>query len=266
MTLLGVLTALAVLGGIVLLVVLFAQRSREGLDLSLRGLLRIYLYLASLAGVVVFAAGLAGILSYALAAGFGLDLVYGGPVPQPQPAIAPAPCPPGATCPPTEMIRLPPDDRARRQGEDLVRGVTFLVFGGIFWGAHWAARRNLGRADAGGLDRAYLMLGTAIFGIATIALLPMGIYQALSFAVVPAQQTFYRQGAGDALSGGLAALPLWLAYLWLVLRELRGDRGYYVAGHGPGGPPPEPSPVGARIGPAPSARSASAEAVVPEDS
>jgi hypothetical protein len=260
-TLLGVLTALAVLGGIVLLVVLFAQRSREGLDLSLRGLLRMYLYLASLAGVVVFAAGLAGILSYVLAAGFGLDVIYGGP--QPQPAIAPA-CPPNVTCPP-EAFPPFPDDRLRRQSDDLVRGVTFLVFGGIFWGAHYAARRSLGHGEAGGLDRAYLMLGTAIFGIATIALLPMGIYQALSFAVLPAQQGFYRQGAGEALSGGLAALPLWLAYLWLVLRELRGGRGYYVAGHGPGAPP-EPSPVGVGVGPGSSARSTGAEASVPEDS
>jgi hypothetical protein len=218
-TLLGVLTALAVLGAILVVVVLFAQRGREGLDLSLRGLLRIYLYLASLAGVVVFAAGLAGVLSYVLAAGLGREVIYGGPQFIPMVSVD---CPPGQTCPspPQEALRPLADDRARRQAEDLIRGVTFLVFGGVFWGAHWAARRTLGRVETGGLDRAYLILGTAIFGIATIALLPMGIYQALSFAVVPAQENFYRQGAGEALSGGLAALPLWLAYLWLVLRTL----------------------------------------------
>jgi hypothetical protein len=71
------------------------------------------------------------------------------------------------------------------------------------------------------MDRAYLITGTAIFCIATIVLLPMGIYQALSFALVPANVLSYRPGAGEALSGGLAALPLWLAYLWLVRRALR---------------------------------------------
>src|SRR5204862_380588 len=71
------------------------------------------------------------------------------------------------------------------------------------------------------LHRAYLVVGTAIFGIATIALLPMGIYQALSIAIVPPNQFTFRPGAGDALSGGLAALPLWLSYLWLVQRALR---------------------------------------------
>ena len=222
MTLLGVLTAFAVLGGLVLVAVLFMQRGRDGVDLSIGGLLRAYLYLGSLAGVVVFAVGVAGILSYVLGAGFGLDVIYGGPVPQP--AIAPAPCPPNTVCPPIEVFRSPIDDRVRRHGEDLVRGVTFLLFGGVFWVAHWLARRNLGRADEAlsGLHRAYLMLGTAIFGIATIALLPMGIFQALSFAVMPTEpNVYYRPGAGDALSGGLAALPIWLAYLWLVLRTIR---------------------------------------------
>jgi hypothetical protein len=220
--LVGVLTALAVLGAIALLVVLFLQRGREGMDLSLGGLVRIYLYLASLAGVIAFAIGLAGILSYVLAAAFGLDVIYGGAAGgKPVPAIAPA-CPPNATCPPF-VPPVIPDDRGRRQAEDLVRGVTFVIFGGGFWGAHWWARRALaGRADAvGGLHRAYLILGTAIFGIATIALLPMGIYQALTYALVPADQFTFRPGAGEALAGGLAALPLWLAYLWLVQRALR---------------------------------------------
>ncbi|MGH2473196.1 MAG: DUF5671 domain-containing protein [Candidatus Limnocylindria bacterium] len=221
----GVLTALAVLGAIGLLVVLFLQRGRDGMDLSLGGLLRVYLYLASLAGVVAFTIGLAGIISYLLAAAFGLDVIYGGQPQRPIPAIAPA-CPPNTTCPPfvTPFPEgLIPDDRVRRQTEDLVRGVTFVIFGGVFWGAHWSARRALAESAerAGGLHRAYLILGTAIFGIATIALLPMGIYQALSFALVPASQFSYRPGAGEALSGGLAALPLWLAYLWLVQRALR---------------------------------------------
>jgi len=225
--LVGVLTALGVLGAIGLLVVLFLQRGRDGMDLSLSGLLRVYLYVASLAGVIAFAIGLAGIVSYVLAAAFGLDLVYGGQPQRPVPAVAPVCIPqPNLTCPPF-VTPFPqpviPDPRVRQQTEDLVRGVTFVIFGGVFWGAHWWARRALAGVmeHMGGLHRAYLILGTAVFGIATIALLPMGIYQALSFAIVPPDQFSFRPGAGEALSGGLAALPLWLAYLWLVQRALR---------------------------------------------
>jgi hypothetical protein len=222
--LVGVLTALGVVGAIGLLVVLFMQRGRDGMDLSLGGLLRVYLYLASLAGVIAFAIGLAGLISYVLAAAFGLDLVYGAQSQQPIPAVAPV-CAPNATCPPFTPFpqQIFPDPRVRQQTEDLVRGVTFVIFGGVFWAAHWWARRALaGVGDrASGLHRAYLILGTAIFGIATIALLPMGIYQALSFAIVPPDQFSFRPGAGESLSGGLAALPLWLAYLWLVQQALR---------------------------------------------
>ena len=222
--LVGVLTALGVLGAIGLLVVLFLQRGRDGMDLSLGGLLRVYLYLASLAGVIAFAIGLAGIISFVLASAFGLDVVYGGQTPRPVPAVAPA-CPPNTPCPPFTPFpqQVIPDDRIRRQTEDLVRGVTFVIFGGVFWAAHWWARRALASTTdrASGLHRAYLILGTAIFGVATIALLPMGIYQALSFAIVPPDQFSFRPGAGESLSGGLAALPLWLAYLWLVQRALQ---------------------------------------------
>jgi hypothetical protein len=232
--LVGVLTALGVLGAIGLLIVLFLQRGRDGMDLSLGGLLRVYLYLASLAGVIAFAIGLAGIISFVLAAAFGLDLVYGGQPNQPfptQPAVPVVSCPPGALCP-SPVFGVPPapatplvllDPRARQQTDDLVRGVTFVIFGGVFWAAHWWARRALaGVADrASGLHRAYLIFGIAIFGIATIALLPMGIYQALSFAIASPNPFSFRPGAGEALSGGLAALPLWLAYLWLVQRALR---------------------------------------------
>jgi hypothetical protein len=218
---------LGILGLIALAVVAFVQRGQGTLDLSLRGLLRVYLYLASLVGVVVFSLGVAGIVAFVLAAAFGRDVIYGGPPPTPVPAIAPA-CPPGQTCPPVRTFEPPvpltrPDERERRQQEDLVRGVTQLVFGGIFWGAHWMARRGLigGDEKASGLYRAYLILGTAIFGIATIVLLPTGIYQALSQALITAQPGVFRQGAGESLSGGIATLPIWLLYLWLVQRALR---------------------------------------------
>src|SRR5437870_8840999 len=98
--LVGVLTALGVLGAIGLLVVLFVQRGRDGMDLSLGGLLRLYLYLASLAGVIAFAIGVAGVISYVLAAAFGLGVIYGGPWANLQPALPGQGRPAGTPCPP----------------------------------------------------------------------------------------------------------------------------------------------------------------------
>src|SRR2546430_492653 len=79
--LVGVLTALGVLGGIGLLVVLFLQRGRDGMDVSLGGLLRLYLYLASLAGVIAFAIGPPGPFSFRPRAGVGLSGGLAAPPP-----------------------------------------------------------------------------------------------------------------------------------------------------------------------------------------
>jgi hypothetical protein len=68
------------------------------------------------------------------------------------------------------------------------------------------------------------MLGTVIFGLSTISLLPMGIYQALSYFILPPTDSAYRPGAGEALAAGLATLPVWLLYLWLIVREFRAVR------------------------------------------
>jgi hypothetical protein len=225
-TLLGLLTGFAIVAVIVAVLVIFLQRGRDTFDLSLDGLLRAYLYVASLAAVIVFAAGVAGLIAYVLSAAVGLDFIYGGSYPQP--AIAPAPCPPDTVCRPSIVPLYPVNDYRRfQQSQDLIRGVTFALFGAIFWGAHWLARRALAPRDerGSGLYRAYLMVGTVIFGIATIALVPFGIYQALSVLLSSQQPGGFTPGVGETLPGGLAALPIWLVYLWLVLRTIRGGNG-----------------------------------------
>jgi hypothetical protein len=217
-----VLTPIAVLGAIALVVIVFLQRGKDGLDLSPRNILRLYLYMASLAGIVVLAIGAASAVNYGIARVAGDDFMYGG-----VPKIAPArPCPPdvsGCVQPSAEEIardqQRQVEERERRRDEDLIRGVTYFVFGGVFWGAHWAARRGLGEGVAG-LRRGYLMLGAIVFGLATIVLLPTGIYQALSNALLQTPEDVYRPAA-DALGGGIVSLPIWLVYLRLVVSEFR---------------------------------------------
>jgi len=219
----GVLAPIAVLGAIALVVILFLQRGKDGLDLSPRNILRLYLYIASLAGIVVLAIGAASAVNYGIARVAGDTFIYGG---APTFAVA-RPCPPGDTkCiqPTAEEIAREEQrqtaERERRRNEDLIRGITYFVFGGLFWVAHWAARRGLGEEGVASLRRGYLMLGTIVFGLATIVLLPTGIYQALSNALLDTPEDVYRPGA-DALGGGIASLPIWLSYLRLVVSEFR---------------------------------------------
>ncbi len=230
----GVLIPAAILGAIVLVVVLAVQRARGGAELTPRSLLRLYLYVASLAGIVVLTIGLSSILNYGFAVVAGDEFVYGGPA-RPIPPIAPK-CPPGAVgcIEPTpqqleqvarqqeEAQRQEQRQRERRRSEDLIRGITFSIFGALFWAAHYVARRGLADDEPGaaGLRRGYLMLGTVVFGLATIVLLPTGIYQALANTILPAADNVFRQGA-DALSGGIVSLPIWLLFLRLVVTEFR---------------------------------------------
>ncbi len=265
---LGVLGVVGVLGVIVGAIVLAMRGGRGGLDWAPRTLVRLYLYIASLAGIIVLVVGLSGVLTVAFASAFGNGFVYGDV----SGVMAPFPaCPlndPNVKCPPgtqedftAQRLR----ELDRRRADDLIRGITFTVFGALFWAAHFYARRGMMGPDepASGLRRGYLMLGTVIFGISTVVLLPTGIYQALSYLILPADQGVYRQGAGDSLPGGLVTLAVWLIYLWLVIRDVRADsegRRFYRAEP----PPTAPSGVGAPNRPSPSEFQRGAEAVPPD--
>ena len=101
------------------------------------------------------------------------------------------------------------------------------MFGALFYGAHRTARRSLyprnvtvGMHD--GLQRAYHLLGTVVFGIGAIALLPAGLYQLLANSLLTIPGDFFRQGVADTLTGGVVSTVLWLLYLRAVLADTRG--------------------------------------------
>ena len=269
---LGVLVAVGVVGAIVGAIALVVRGGgRGGVEFAPRNLVRVYLYIASMAGIIVLVVGLSSVATVGFAAAFGNGFVYGD-----QSNFFP----PVQACPPTpdpnvKCVPQPPQDfsgqrlreQDRRRADDLIRGITFTVFGAVFWGAHFLARRGVMGADelTSGLRRGYLLLGTVSFGIATVILLPTGIYQALSYLILPPDNGVFRQGVGDSLPGGLVTLPIWLIYLWLVVRDVRADGGnrrYY----GGGGTPYAPSGVGAPDRPSPSELTRGAEAVPPTSS
>jgi hypothetical protein len=215
----------------------------QPIDLSTTSLFRAYLYLASFGGVIAFAVGAVALVNAILASVLGPQLVYGGSDPARPIGFA------------TELDR--------RRLDDVVRGATFTLFGAVFWLAHWLARNRVSPGDQGALRSIYVFVGTAVFGIATLVFLPNGAYQvAANSLLVPAGS--FRAGIADSLTPGIVALLLWLLYLRQAVEGFgrRGGTAFYR--RGPPGPP-EPSLVGAPIGPGPTSRSAGAEAVPPED-
>ncbi len=197
MSALAAVLPLAVLGALVFVALVFVARGRDGLDLSARSLFRVYLYIASFAAVVALAFGAASLGTAAFAWIGGNEFVYGG-IPQ---EIA--------------IRRTQELDATRAQ--DALRGATFAVSGGLFWLVHWIGRTRVAPGDQGPLRHAYALVGTAVFALATIILLPIGVYLALAFWLVPVGSGGYRQGASMALAGGLVAAGVWLLYLRLML-------------------------------------------------
>lgn len=203
----GVLAVAAVVGVVALTLLLIFRKDLVGVDLSGRSLLRLYLYLASLAGVILTVIGVAALLDWAGGNVFGIEAIYGR-VPS---SLDPGFYPPNLA-----------NESVLRHQNDLLRGLTLVVFGAAFYGGHRLARRWLGEADAAGsvLRRAYDLLGTFVYGVATLILLPVGIYQMLSFTLITPAPDVFQAGFGDSLSGGIAALPVWLVYLYRVVRAV----------------------------------------------
>jgi len=210
----GVLLAASVVGVIALVLLLIFRKDLVGVDLSGRSLLRLYLYLASLAAIIVFAIGVSATIDSGLSSAFSGEVVYGRP-----PVVQL--CPVGEKCVDPEQIKTQyAHEREQRQQQDLLRGLTLVAFGAVFWGGHFAIRRSVAGTDApeSALRRAYNVLSTFVFGVGTVILLPVGISFALSMALLPTLEDVYRQGVGDSLSGGLVALPIWLLYLRRIVR------------------------------------------------
>ena len=217
----GVLIAAAFVGTIVFALLLIFRRDLVGVDLAARSLLRLYLYLASLVAVIVFAIGVAGVLDWGMASAFGGEAVYGRP---PLEMV----CPAAEKCPDPEQLRLQYlHERQQSQDRDLIRGLTLTFFGATFWGAHVLGRRAAAGPDerTSALRRAYFVLGTFVFGLGTVVFLPVGVYQALSAALLRHAPDVFRPGVGDSLSGGLVALPIWLLYLRAVVGGVRREMG-----------------------------------------
>src|SRR4030088_172468 len=90
---LGVLVAVGVLGAIVGAIALLVRGGRGAMEFAPRNLMRGYLYIASLAGIIVLVVGLSGLLTVGFAAAFGNGFVYGDSYATPMPACAPTPDP-----------------------------------------------------------------------------------------------------------------------------------------------------------------------------
>lgn len=243
------LIAFAALVGVAVLiaggVTLFLRiRGQQAIDLNPRLLLRIYLLVAILAGLLIFTQGAANLLQAALAEIDEPQFSY-QPVWVSIPADGVGRTPTALELKDRDQLTdaereelaalLAEDERTRVEQEEerrllglerardegLIEGVTFLLLGALIWGAHFAGRRVLEQEDErqGLLNRLFLTGATIAFGVITIVLLPQAIFESLNYALLDERD--FGDHPGEMLVLSITTLPIWLAFLWQAIRAIK---------------------------------------------
>lgn len=198
-----------------LVFVIGSLRSARG-ALSAAVLLRFYLYIASFVTLVVLVAGLSYLLTGLLSLA-SPDFSYQQPI-RPQPAPVASANPTAQQTAQRQQAEQQRQDAERlrdEQSTDLIRGGTLSVLGLLLFVVHAVFRRASSTADdaAAPLLRGYLAVGLVTFGVVGLVTLPVGVYQAIKFLVLPPLTTQPRVAPGNTLATGIVLTPVWIIYL-----------------------------------------------------
>ena len=237
------------------------QRSRAGSDpvLPMRLLLRLYLYVVILAGLLLLAQGFSGLLQVGLAYALGGDFSY-RPTSVKSEGMPRTPDPPD----PLDMkdpAQLTDAERERRseivvqqareqarkyereqarkyereqrakglevaRKQGLIQGIIFTLIGGIIWGAHLFARWKLETEEdrSSPISRAYSLILLLIFGFITIIYLPQAVFEGFGFYLLhPLLEYTPYDFPGEKLALSIVTLLIWIGYLVGAIKAARGS-------------------------------------------
>ncbi len=239
-----VLVGVSVLiGGVVYLIQ--RLRSGSGLVLPMRFLLRLYLYVVIIAGLLLLAQGLSGLLQVGLASALGDDFSYRPvhlelerkPIAVDPLELKDRPLLTDEDRDALSEILVQKDersleqrredrirglDRARKEG--LIQGISFTLIGGAIWGAHLFARRKLETAEdrISPINRGYLIIMVVIFGLITIINLPQAVFEGSRYYLLEPLNEFSRNPPpGGKLALSIVTLPIWIIYLVGAIKAAR---------------------------------------------
>ena len=230
-------------GGVFLFV---KMRAREPINVNLRFLVRLYLLIVVVAGLLVMTQGASDLLRAGFASmgsnQFSYNPVYvrlaSDDVPR---RFSPLEIKDRQQLTDDELdelvlfqtereaLDLEQEAERRRVGlerakdEGLIQGFSFLFIGVLIWGSHFAGRRWLetGEEKESLLSRVYLVLVTITFGIITIVFLPQAMFETFRYVVLDPVDAFRNEQPGEKLSLSLTTLPIWLLYLYAVIQTMR---------------------------------------------
>jgi hypothetical protein len=183
-----------------------------------------YFFLMSTVSFFIVMSGMTAGVKAGLTVPFGREFSYWTAM-RPRPMVPdPAPATPAAKPQPTADEE---DARARREVErqlqdDIIRGGTLMVVGGLFWGLHRFGRRALAGRDAAA-ERYFIQsqatITLVITGIIGLLSLAVGAYQLLRYMIIVPDEFGGRQAPGETVAVALVFVPVWLLWLNAVVRH-----------------------------------------------
>lgn len=113
--------------------------------------------------------------------------------------------------------------RASERADDLVRGVTLAVVGGILSGAYLAISRaiRIPPDRAAPVARRMTVAFSALCALVGLIALAIGLYTMLQYFIVPRPPDTPREPWGEPLGIAVAFVPAWLASIPFLLRAVR---------------------------------------------
>jgi cellobiose-specific phosphotransferase system component IIC len=103
----------------------------------------------------------------------------------------------------------------------LISGISLTLIGTFILVVHFFGRTLVETKDerTDVLRRLYLIIGLAIFAIVTIISLASAVPETLRYALLDVRAG--DESPGEALAISIVALPVWVTYLVLTLRNVR---------------------------------------------
>lgn len=222
------LTGISALG---LVILFFVGRDKSHFDF--KQLFVSYFYLISMIGLLTTLFGAASITKATLSDLYGRDFsypVYDRPMVSP-PSMEETVKPADGD---TEIQKMEAqrqmenEERQRVESQykdDLFTGTSALLVGLLFWAVHtfgWMRLESPNIRKHSVLFRGFVLLQLVAYSLITLTVLPMAISQWLRHALL-ANQAAPQATPGDPVSIAIWVLPVWLIFVWLTLKHVRGS-------------------------------------------
>jgi len=234
----GITLVIVVIGALVSVGMLIVNivRNKDGLKFDFQSILKVYIYVISLATILVMAFGAAQTVTAGSSYLFGYQFSYRPDQYYERTAPVIDQTKGGEVVPPqvyenNDVVEINGQKyyiNKKQQLRDLVNGITLFVIGAMLFAIHRFALRFLHDKEIhqSMLHRSYMLINLILFSVLGIVSIPTAVYQLINYFFLDANQldSYTRALPGEAIGVVFAATPLWIWFLMQTIMMYRKDK------------------------------------------